>query len=247
MNCAKSWVRREQEPTAVYTISLTPPTAPHVREVKIIHLPGLQPKGDLWDWIEAGGTREQLQAIVEKTAEFQVSAAPPEPDFWPGRVPVTDNPRSSSEATEKRHRQCRATDPQPVTSSATARLSANGSCGMTGAGPCTQGAARRLGEADHVAYLGEATDAEDKDHMSFAYSSLDARRVANMLTMAECELVVTPDQLDTHPVPAELQYGSPNFAPATWSRTILYQFMTKPFTTTTLGACLSSGPRPSPG
>jgi putative DNA primase/helicase len=49
------------------------------------------------------------------------------------------------------------------------------------------------------AYLREATDAEEKDHLAFAYSCLDARRIANMLTMAECELVVTPDQLDTHP------------------------------------------------
>jgi len=36
----------------------------HVREVKVIRLPGLPPKGDLWDWIEAGGTREQLSQIV---------------------------------------------------------------------------------------------------------------------------------------------------------------------------------------
>ena len=28
---------------------------------------------------------------------------------------------------------------------------------------------------------------------------MDARRIANLLTMAECELVITPDQLDTHP------------------------------------------------
>lgn len=58
-----------------------------------------------------------------------------------------------------------------------------------------KGAARRLAKQAMLAYLAEATDAEDKDNMSFAYSSLEARRVANMLTMAECELVVTPDQL----------------------------------------------------
>jgi len=34
--------------------------APHAAEVKIVRLAGLPPKGDLWDWIEAGGTREQL-------------------------------------------------------------------------------------------------------------------------------------------------------------------------------------------
>ena len=28
----------------------------------------MPPKGDLWDWIEAGGTREQLKNIVENTS-----------------------------------------------------------------------------------------------------------------------------------------------------------------------------------
>jgi hypothetical protein len=32
--------------------------APYVAEVKVIQLPGLPPKGDLWDWIEAGGTSD---------------------------------------------------------------------------------------------------------------------------------------------------------------------------------------------
>jgi putative DNA primase/helicase len=31
---------------------------PHVADVKIVRLPGLPPKGDLWDWIEAGGSRD---------------------------------------------------------------------------------------------------------------------------------------------------------------------------------------------
>ena len=49
--------------------------ATHVREVKIIHLSGLPPKGDLWDWIEAGGSCEQLKDIVEKTPAFGLPAA----------------------------------------------------------------------------------------------------------------------------------------------------------------------------
>lgn len=30
-------------------------------------LPGFPPKGDLWEWIEAGGNRERLDEIVAKT------------------------------------------------------------------------------------------------------------------------------------------------------------------------------------
>ena len=53
----------------------------HVAEVKIIRLPGLPPKGDLWDWIEAGGTRDQLNEIVAKTSAFEVlPAATSEPE-----------------------------------------------------------------------------------------------------------------------------------------------------------------------
>ncbi|MFN3326017.1 MAG: CHC2 zinc finger domain-containing protein [Bryobacteraceae bacterium] len=39
--------------------------ARYVAEVRIIRLPGVPAKGDLWDWIEAGGTMEQLQALVD--------------------------------------------------------------------------------------------------------------------------------------------------------------------------------------
>jgi putative DNA primase/helicase len=50
--------------------------APHIPEVKIIRLPGLPPKGDLYDWIEAGGTRDHLNQIVAST---QVVELPPTP------------------------------------------------------------------------------------------------------------------------------------------------------------------------
>ena len=35
--------------------------------VRVVELPGLPPKGDLYDWIEAGGTLEQLIQIVQDT------------------------------------------------------------------------------------------------------------------------------------------------------------------------------------
>jgi hypothetical protein len=41
-----------------------------VRSVRMPLLPGLRPKGDVYDWIESGGTRAQLMEIVEGTAEW---------------------------------------------------------------------------------------------------------------------------------------------------------------------------------
>ena len=53
---------------------------PHVREAKIVHLPGLPPKGDLWDWI-AGGRHcgRSFTQSVDKTAAAVV----------PPRIPTT--------------------------------------------------------------------------------------------------------------------------------------------------------------
>ena len=61
-----------------------------------------------------------------------------------------------------------------------------------------KGAARRLAKQAMLEYVADATHAEDEDHQHFAYVSLDARRIANLLTMAECEPVITPGELDTH-------------------------------------------------
>lgn len=46
--------------------------AGNARDVKIVHLPNLPAKGDLFDWIEAGGTREQLDEIVKQAGGFAV-------------------------------------------------------------------------------------------------------------------------------------------------------------------------------
>lgn len=39
----------------------------NVRQVKLVRLPDLPPKGDVSDWIAAGGTAEQLQKIIDDT------------------------------------------------------------------------------------------------------------------------------------------------------------------------------------
>ncbi len=40
------------------------------RSVKILELPDLPPKGDLTDWIESGGTREEFDSLVARAPEF---------------------------------------------------------------------------------------------------------------------------------------------------------------------------------
>jgi hypothetical protein len=46
--------------------------------VKVVDLPGLPDKGDVSDWLAAGGTPEQLRSLVEATPDWDPTSAPPE-------------------------------------------------------------------------------------------------------------------------------------------------------------------------
>lgn len=60
------------------------------KAVRIVELPGLPPKGDLYDWIEAGGTLEHLNEIIQRTPPLDSA---PQQDSAPvdGRVCVENN------------------------------------------------------------------------------------------------------------------------------------------------------------
>src|SRR5262249_47798993 len=45
------------------------------KRIRILHLSGLPPKGDVVEWFRAGRTREELLRLVERAPEF---SAPPE-------------------------------------------------------------------------------------------------------------------------------------------------------------------------
>jgi hypothetical protein len=45
--------------------------------VKVIELPGLPEKGDVSDWLDAGGTLEQLRGLVQAAPEWDPATAPP--------------------------------------------------------------------------------------------------------------------------------------------------------------------------
>jgi putative DNA primase/helicase len=169
----------------------------HVAELKIIRLPGLPPKGDLWDWIEAGGSRDQLNEIVANTLAVELAPAsipeshveepqPVEHELLKQLRNDTGNADRLILKFGDRLRYCPAFKKWLVWDGR--RWAVDG-----------QGFARRLAKKTMLEYLAQAVDAELKDHRTFAYSSLDAKRIGNLLTMAECELVIMPDQLDTHP------------------------------------------------
>jgi AAA domain len=40
------------------------------RSVKVVQLPGLEPSADPWDWVEHGGTREELEQICEQAPDY---------------------------------------------------------------------------------------------------------------------------------------------------------------------------------
>jgi putative DNA primase/helicase len=173
--------------------------ARHVAEVKIIRLPGLPPKGDLWDWIQAGGSRDQLNEIVANTVTVELpttSTDAPGPHLQASQTvehTLLKQLRNDTGNADRlilkfgdRLRYCPAFKKWLVWDGR--RWAVDG-----------QGFARRLAKKTMLEYLTQAVDAEDKDHRTFAYGSLDAKRIGNLLTMAECELVITPDQLDTHP------------------------------------------------
>ncbi len=184
----------------------------HVREVKVIRLPGLPPKGDLWDWIEAGGNRERLDEVVAKTqAEVAVEA----PAVDEADAPKADGPkvvvmeRSRSTASPKINLLAQLMND---TGNAERLIAFCGDniryCpalrkwlvwdGMRWAVD-DKGVVRKLAKKAMLEFLAQADEAQDKDLMKFAYHSLDARRIAAMLSLAECELVVMPPELDTHP------------------------------------------------
>ena len=59
--------------------------------------------------------------------------------------------------------------------------------------------AYRLAKQTILEFLRQAVDKGDVQAEKFAHSSLDAKRITNMLSMAECEICVRPAELDSDP------------------------------------------------
>ena len=196
---------------------------PYVGEVKVIQLPGLPPKGDLWDWIETGGTCDQLKEIVELTTAVDPRA----PEAAP---PARHRPRPQAEihavppvAAETQPADTPALLSQLLNDTGNAdRLIAFRGKDLRYCPAIRKwvvwdgqrwavddkGAIRRAAKLTMLESLAQAVGAGNEDLKKFAYSSLDARRINNMIALAECELIVTPDQLDTHPFLLNFRNGT---------------------------------------
>ena len=57
------------------------------REVRIVSLPGLAAKGDVYDWIKRGGTREQLDELGAASPKWQAEGVHQRPDGTIGEKP----------------------------------------------------------------------------------------------------------------------------------------------------------------
>jgi hypothetical protein len=73
--------------------------------IRVVELPDLAAKGDVVDWIEAGHTREELDALVDKAPS--AGAIPEWPDLGKGDVPVTTSRANARAAIQALGIECR--------------------------------------------------------------------------------------------------------------------------------------------
>jgi len=69
-NDQAGWEGAEKVAALLYSIAA---------EVRVLHLPGLPPKGDVSDWLAAGGTREQLLALASSAPPWEAPIVAPFP------------------------------------------------------------------------------------------------------------------------------------------------------------------------
>ncbi len=68
------------EPGRKHARAVAQALLPVAQSVRLVELPGLPPKGDVSDWVAAGGTREALEVLVADAALFKLPDTPREPD-----------------------------------------------------------------------------------------------------------------------------------------------------------------------
>ena len=73
--------------------------------VRIVELPGLQPKQDIYDWIEAGGTLEQLQELIDAAPDYRHERVAEDGPIDEVEVIGDDPPISSDQQRERYLRQ----------------------------------------------------------------------------------------------------------------------------------------------
>jgi len=81
------------EPGERHAAKVSESLAPIARDIRIVRLPGLPPKGDVSDWLEAGGTADELAKLMEAGVPSGTDAPQPaalivsSADFIAGFIP----------------------------------------------------------------------------------------------------------------------------------------------------------------
>jgi putative DNA primase/helicase len=160
--------------------------------VKIVELPGLPEKSDISDWLDAGGTIDQLQQLVDAAPEWTPAPSPTirqTEDF-----PLTDTGLAERFALQHGDdvRYCHAWAKWLCWDGTRWKIDDGGAVDQLG----KQTVRSILREA-----ADEADDARRKALTAFAKSSESVARRTAMLTLARSEppIPVSPDVLDTNP------------------------------------------------
>lgn len=172
------------------------------QSVRIVDLPGLKPKGDVSDWLKAGGTREELQRLAREADLY-------EPSNDEGSVDPSFQKTDLGNAERFVHDH-----------GDTVRF-----CGKWGSFIVWDGKRFKpddTGEAMALAYdtvremQKEAVEIEDADRrtsaMKYAASCQSASRIRNMVSLAENmrSIAILPEALDRDPWLLNVENGTIN-------------------------------------
>ncbi len=161
--------------------------------VKILELPNLPPKDDVSDWLDAGGTAEELRRLAEEAPEWEPEAKPPQ-------VVTSDAPHLTDVGNAQRligrhGRNLRYCHPWSKWLYWDGRRWALDQVG----------AVERLAKDTARSILTEAAEEEDgkqrKAIVGFAFQSESASRIAAMMRLAQSEegIPTLPNELDVDP------------------------------------------------
>lgn len=171
------------------------------RAVKIVNLPDLKPKGDVSDWINAGGTKDQLLKLVQSIPEY--GEAREDEDRPTSGALNTDI--GNAERFISRHGAdvlyCFKWKDWLLWDGKRWQPDENGK--ITG-----------LAKETAKSIFAEASQANDKDEaktiVKHAFKSQYKTRLEAMTALAQCQVPVSPDELDADPWLLNVQNGTLN-------------------------------------
>lgn len=191
------------------------------KRVKLLTLEGVPPKGDVSDWLVCGHTRTDLEQLVAQTPEWVPSAvdAPSAPDK-PTDLHFTD--LGNAERLVRRHG-----DDSRYCPTWGQWLIWNGQRWV----PDTTGEILRRAKDTIRSLYAEAAALEDDDKRTalarWAMRSESEGKLRAMVSLAESELPITPDALDTDPWLLNCENGTLDLRTGTLRPSRREEYLTK--------------------